>query len=1310
MKNKKLKDIATFLFILTFGGIFGYILCTQLPIKNNFILDDTPEFKEREEIDIYTSALEGYVLEWTKPTGGAVSDMVKDLAGNVYLGGEKSVSGKKRDLWVGKYNQTGDQQWLATFGGSDDERSLYDCLSIDSQGNCYITGYTYSYGDSNGDVITGKINSTGSLEWTKIWGGSNADISFATGVDSQDNIYVGGYTKSFGAVNIDIFLIKYNSSGEQIWDNIWGTSGMDVCRALTLDSEGNIYVSGDYATAPGTGYSDYYTLKFNSSGDLQWKNTYSGGSMDMGNNIALDSNDNIYVVGTDVSSSATRVFARVLKYDKFGNFQWTRRWGQALGDPDVFRAIAIDSSDNIYAAGYTGNFGAYDYDGLLVKYDSMGNQLWYELFGSAGDQITNAIIVNDYYDVYLSGPGLTKLNSEPKINLYMPDQFYCYEDRVPSFNLSIVDQDLNFTWYTTNYSNTKYFFEESYGKINQTEWDLCEIGPILITFYANDSLSQMSSQDVIVVKVEVPEPYFTNETHFLTFLKGEIPEPLIWSPTIDYTAFDSYWIYQNNTLIEKGKWYGNQIIYSNLSILEIGDYNFTCFVNNTVGEISQSSIIVSVKMNNAPSIFNNIENFVHTIGTADYILSWKVIDIDGNNQSFWIERNGQLVLNGYWNDHSNIEYIELNTSLPSGIYNYTCFVTDTLGLLNYSSIFVSLTNHAPQIINNIENFQVNYGDSGFILSWYAFDVDGNNHSFWIERNGVTIDKGYWNNDNDIIFMETDDSLLNGVYDYICYINDTFGGINASIITITVINHNPFLTNNIDDFEVNYGNTGFTLSWYAFDLDGNNHSYWIERNGIRIYEGNWNNYANISFIEINLLDPNNYIYTCFINDSLNLINQSSIRIIINSWPYSNGIRLPYNNIYDLNANYIFNCSWFDIDGTIEKVKFEFGSYNYSVSSNYSGEFSIILKNLAANENGYQFRWHAMDNDGVWNSTDWQVFVLHKQNVQLLILFNGTQDNLFDSFNPVVNITAYNLNSTSGNLQLFVDSQLIQQVENYFLTSIAQYLNGAYNITVILTDQNYTGYAMQWLIIQDTSLPVILFNFSEDYLNTTAPEYYHKGLRITCTVLDSSPLNWVYLCENSSGIFLNRSMINLGNGDWVYDVEISHLNWKDCFCFSFFANDSWGNVGNTTILYRIEILDYQNPNSRISYIPQDNPNIINSSTSFTINANDIGSGIFVIRYKINDSNWIQYVQPFNLSTFNSGTYKISYYSVDNAGNVEVYKSIIVILVNTEEPAVLIAIPGFNLSLLILTISISSILVLLKQKISKIKNSSLKHDQGY
>ena len=160
---------------------------------------------------------------------------------------------------------------------------------------------------------------------------------------------------------------------------------------------------------------------------------------------------------------------------------------------------------------------------------------------------------------------------------------------------------------------------------------------------------------------------------------------------------------------------------------------------------------------------------MHTIGTGDYILSWKVIDIDGNNQSFWIERNGQLVLNGYWNDHSNIEYIELNTSLPSGIYNYTCFVTDTLGLLSYSSIFVSLTNHAPQIINNIENFQVNYGDSGFILSWYAFDVDGNNHSFWIERNGVTIDKGYWNNDNDIIFMETDDSLLNGVYDYICYL-------------------------------------------------------------------------------------------------------------------------------------------------------------------------------------------------------------------------------------------------------------------------------------------------------------------------------------------------------------------------------------------------------------------------------------------------------------------------------------------------------------------------------------------------------------
>ncbi len=344
---------------------------------------------------------------------------------------------------------------------------------------------------------------------------------------------------------------------------------------------------------------------------------------------------------------------------------------------------------------------------------------------------------------------------------------------------------------------------------------------------------------------------------------------------------------------------------------------------------------------------------------------------------------------------------------------------------------------------------------------------------------------------------------------------------------------------------------------------------------------------------------------------------------------------------------------------------------------------------------------MDDDGASNSTDWQSFILYKQVIQLLILYNGTLENSIDSYNPIVNITLVNLNSTPGNLQLYVDGQLIQQAESYSLINISQYLNGAYNITAILVDQNYTGYEMQWLNIQEITPPIIIFDFSEDYLNTTIPEYYHNSIKINCSILDSSPLHWVYFCENSSGIFLNRSMVSLGNSDWVYEIDISHLNWNNVFFFYFIANDTWGNIGindNATSLYRVNVFDYQNPSSSISYILHDNPNLINISTSFRITADDIGSGISLIRYRIDDSEWIYYTQPFNFSNYSPGTYVISYYSIDNAGNVEELKSITAVLINIEESTPQVAIPSFNLGILISVVSITSIIILFKYSKNK------------
>lgn len=745
-------------------------------------------------------------------------------------------------------------------------------------------------------------------------------------------------------------------------------------------------------------------------------------------------------------------------------------------------------------------------------------------------------------------------------------------------------------------------------------------------------------------------------------------------------------LYINSQLVEENP---DQSL-SYITLFVKGVYNITALLIHENYTGTSFNFLYIVK---PPSFINQSEDFTMVEGEASREIFWDLYDENG---SFWILRNGTEIYNGTWSN-SLIVYNDLYLLSP-GYYNFTCFINNTYGFKNSSSIIIKIIpNHYPNITNTTNNIIVNIGTSGFFISWYAFDIDNNNFSYWIERNQDTIETGIWKNNINIIYQEHE-ILSIGVYNYICFVNDTSGALNYSSISVTIINHEPQIVNNVNDFTINIGAVGYSLSWNVYDLDGNTDSYWIERNSIRIDEGTWNNDTDIIYIELDLLDVGRYNYTCFVNDSLGFMNQSSINIKINSFPQFLDIKVPSIDTYNPNLDYIFNCSWFDIDGIITEVKIEFNYQNYSVINNFYGEFTYIFKDLSANEIGYQFRWHAMDDDGTWNATEWQIFILNKQVIQLLILFNGTQNNLFDLYNPTINITIVNLNSTSGLLKLFVDNNLIQQEYANSLTNISQYLNGAYNITAVLVDQNYTGYAMLWLNIQEKTPPTIIFEFSDAYLNTTKPEYFHTSIELVCTVSDSSPLLWVYCCENSSGIFLNRSMVSLGNGNWSFIIHISNLNWNDVFIFYFIANDIWGNIGindNLTSFCKIKIFDFQNPISTISYAPYTDPNIIDASIFFTIFADDVGSGISLVWYKINDSDWIEYTKSFNFSSYEPGTYDISYYSIDNAGNVEEIKSITVVLIKTEESTTQEAIPSFNLGILILIISITSIIILFKNK---------------
>jgi len=364
------------------------------------------------------------------------------------------------------------------------------------------------------------------------------------------------------------------------------------------------------------------------------------------------------------------------------------------------------------------------------------------------------------------------------------------------------------------------------------------------------------------------------------------------------------------------------------------------------------------------------------------------------------------------------------------------------------------------------------------------------------------------------------------------------------------------------------------------------------------------------------------------------------------------------IYSINGIYEFNCTWLDDDNALSEVYLKFNETYYLVTENYSGEFSYTFYDLPANEIGYSYLWLAKDQFNAWNATPIYYFILQKENAPLSLLFNGTEGDCIKYAHQYVNISLINENEVLGEIFLYINCNLIKQSSSFSITNISRYsVIGIYNVTGVLIHQNYTGRITYWMTIDDIIAPDITFEISPFYLNTTTPQYHQTGLQINCTVQDDTSIIWVYLCENSTGVFVNRSMSNV-NGNYTFNLDISSLNWSNTIMFSFYANDSAGNIkwdNNGGLNYSIKIYDFQNPITIIDFNLSYNPNFINNFTLFSLLTDDSigfgGSGVKLISYNIDGGGWNFYTTPFNLSGFDEGLHTIYYNATDYAGNIEI-----------------------------------------------------------
>ncbi|MFN8361153.1 MAG: choice-of-anchor D domain-containing protein [Candidatus Kapaibacterium sp.] len=300
-------------------------------------------------------------IEWQKKYGGTNNDAAHSIQqtidGGYIVAGEATstdgdVIGKHgfilQDFWILKLNSIGALEWQKTLGGTSFEYA--NCIQQTLDGGYIAVGYTSS---NDGDITENKgyedvwiikLNSLGTVEWQKTFGGNSYDRALSIQQTKDGGYIFTGHTMSNdGDVSgnkggWDVWTVKLNPVGVVEWQKTYGGTKDDIANSIQLTNDGGYIITGysysnDLDLSDNKGLSDFLIIKITSTGILEWQKTYGGTKEDYANSIQQTNDGGYIVVGYTFSNDGDITNFKgvtdwwVLKLTSKGMIEWNKSIG-----------------------------------------------------------------------------------------------------------------------------------------------------------------------------------------------------------------------------------------------------------------------------------------------------------------------------------------------------------------------------------------------------------------------------------------------------------------------------------------------------------------------------------------------------------------------------------------------------------------------------------------------------------------------------------------------------------------------------------------------------------------------------------------------------------------------------------------------------------------------------------------------------------------------------------------------------------------------------------------------------------------------